>query len=63
MVQMNVFQARNRDADTENRCMNTGWGWGHKLGDWNLHIYTTMCKTDSNWEPAYSPAGVQLGAL
>ena len=52
IVQMNLFQVRNRDADIENRCMTQDGGRGHKLGDWNLHTYTTMCKSDSYWEPA-----------
>ena len=51
-VQMNLFQVRNRDADIENRCMTQDGGGGHKLGDWNLHVYTTMCKIDGHWEPA-----------
>ena len=49
MVQMNLFEGRNRDTDAENGHVYTRerreeWG---ELGDWNSHIYTTMCQADS----------------
>ena len=36
---------RDRLMDTENKCMITGKVWD-KLGDWDWHIYTTVCKID-----------------
>ena len=47
------FQGRNRNADVENGRVDMGerGGWD-ELGDDAWHIYTTVCKTDSWWEPA-----------
>ena len=43
------LQGRNRDTDVENRREDTGCRKGRwdELGDWDWHIYTTMCKADS----------------
>ena len=40
------LQSRNRDRDVENKCMGTEGGKGEwkKLGDWDWHIDTTVCK-------------------
>ena len=43
------WQSRNGDTDIENKCMNAKVGgreWDG-LGDWDWHVYTTMCKTDN----------------
>ena len=45
------FQGRNRDADVENGCVDTGVR-EDELGDWDWRMCTAMCKTDSWWEPA-----------
>ena len=49
MYGLSHLQNRNRDIDTENKCMDTSDGKGvwDELGDWGWHIYTidTMYKT------------------
>ena len=39
-----------------------GMGWD-ELGDWDGHVYTTMCKIESEWEAAVNARGAQLSAL
>ena len=49
MVQMSSLQNRNRVTDGENIHMVTKGerGWRNKLGDWDLHIHTTIHKIDN----------------
>ena len=44
---------RSRVTDVENKLMVTGGGGGQgdKLGDWNGHIHTTICKIDNQQGP------------
>ena len=45
MVQ-NFLQGKDRDTHADYEEVNMG-GWGNKLGDWNWHMHTAMCKTES----------------
>ena len=40
------MQGRNGDPDAQTGAVGMVAGWGG-LGDWNWHIYTTMCQTAS----------------
>ena len=54
------FQGQNRDADMENGHVDPvgRWGGWDKLGDWDWHTYTSMCKMES-----YKAQEAQLSAL
>ena len=43
------MQGKDRDTHADYEEVNMG-GWGNKLGDWNWHMHTAMCKTESWWE-------------
>ena len=46
-------QGRNRDADIEKGQVDRGGRRGlGALGEWHWYIYTAVCETDSEWEPA-----------
>ena len=50
---LTYFQGRNRDADVENRHLDTGRRWRRWIERLGLtHIYTTMCKINSKREAA-----------
>ena len=46
---MNPLAKQDRETDIKNRHMDTRWEREErdKLGDWESHIYTTMCETDN----------------